>query len=326
MKRREFITLLGGAAGWPLAARAQQPKVPVIGWLDSGSADLQARVVRAFRQGLGETGYVEGRNVAIEYRWAEGQYDRLPALAADLVRRQVTVIATSGGTPPALAARAATTTIPIVFRLGTDPVQAGLVASLNRPGGNLTGASVLNVEVVPKRLELLHELVPTATVMAVLINSANSNAETQSKDAQAAARTLGLQLHVLYASTESEFDAVFATLVQLRAGGLVIGGDPFLSSRLEQLAALTLRHAVPAIHQLREFPAAGGLMSYGAPIIDPSRLAGVYSGRILKGEKPADLPVIQPTKFELVINLKTAKALGLTVSNQMQLLADEVIE
>jgi putative ABC transport system substrate-binding protein len=317
---------MGGAAAWPVTARAQQPAMPVIGWLDSGWADLQAGLVRAFRQGLGETGYVEGRNVAIEYRWAEGQYDRLPALAADLVRRHVTVIATSGGTPPALAAKAATTTIPIVFRLGTDPVQAGLVASLNRPGSNLTGASVLNVAVVPKRMELLHELVPTATVMAVLINSTNSNAETQLKDAQAAARTLGLQLHVLYASTEREFDAVFAALIQQRAGGLVIAADPFFSGRLEQLAALTLRHVVPAIHQLREFPAAGGLMSYGAPTIDSSRLAGAYAGRILKGEKPADLPVIQPTKFELVINLKTAKALGLTVPASMQQLADEVIE
>jgi putative ABC transport system substrate-binding protein len=328
MRRREFITLLGGAASaWPLAARAQERAMSVIGFLDSGSPDLDVNVklVRAFRQGLSEAGYVEGRNVAIEYRWANNDNDRLQELAADLVRRLVTVIFASGGVRPALAAKAATSTIPIVFRIGADPVDAGLVASLNRPGGNLTGVTNLNVEVGPKRLELIHELVPTATI-AFLVNPTNLTTETLLRNAQAAAHTLGLQLHVLQASTEHEFDAVFATLAELRAGGLLIAADPLFSSRIEQLAALTVRHAVPAIHQFREFAAAGGLMSYGASLIDSSRLAGVYSGRILKGEKPADLPVVQPTKFELVINLKTAKALGITVPLTLQAAADDVIE
>jgi putative tryptophan/tyrosine transport system substrate-binding protein len=322
MKRREFIGLLGSSAAWPLAARAQQPAMPVIGFLNSGSPDLDAHLVRAFRQGLGETGYVEGRNVAIEYRWAGGQADRLPALAADLARRQVTVIAATGSTASAAAAKAATAAIPIVFYTAGDPVGAGLVSSLNRPGGNLTGVTTLGAELTPKRLELLHELVPAAPVIAILVAPTNPNAETW----LAAARSLGLQIHFLSARTEREFDTVFASLVQLRAGGLVIGPDGLYVSRSEQLAALALRHAVPTIFQFREFAVAGGLMSYGGDNTDQYRLVGVYTGRILKGEKPADLPVQQATKVELIINLKTAKALGLTVPPSLLGRADEVIE
>jgi putative ABC transport system substrate-binding protein len=325
MQRREFITLIGGAAAaWPLSARAQQPAMPVIGFLHSGSPDMYADRLRTFRQGLKEAGYVEGENVAIEYRWAENQYDRLPALAADLVRRQVAVIAANS--PAALPAKAATTTIPIVFTSGLDPVAVGLVASLNRPGGNLTGIASLNVEIGPKRLELLHELVPTATIFALLLNPTNPYAQTLSRNLQAAARTLGLQLHVLHASTEREIDTVFAILTQLRAGGLVIGPDAFFNDRSEQLAALTVRHAVPAISQYREFAAAGGLMSYGGSTTDSFRQVGVYTGRILKGEKPADLPVVRSTKVEMILNLKTAKALGLTVPLPLIGRADEVIE
>jgi putative ABC transport system substrate-binding protein len=326
--RREFITLVGGAAAaWSLTAQAQQSTMPVVGYFGIASPDLFASRLRAFREGLSENGYVEGRNVLIEYRWAEGHYDRIPGLIADLVRRQVAVIAAPGSTPAVLAAKAATTTIPVVFLTATDPVAAGLVASLNRPGGNLTGVTALTLELGPKQLELLREVVPTATVIALLVNPASRVlAETQSRDLQATARTLGLQLHVLHARTASDFDAVFATLGQLRAGGLVIGGEALFTGRSEQLAALALRHAMPAIYQFREFAAAGGLMSYGANLNDAHRLAGVYTGRILKGAKPADMPVEQSTKFELVINLKTAKALGLEIPPTLLAIADEVIE
>jgi putative ABC transport system substrate-binding protein len=327
MRRREFIARLGGAVvPWPLAARAQQPVIPVIGFLNAASADLFADRVRAFRQGLSETGYVEGQNVAIEYRWADGQNDRLPALAADLVRHRVAVIA-AGTTPGAQAAKTATTIIPIVFQAGVDPVEAGLVASLSRPGGNVTGVTTLSIEVGPKRLELLHELVPKATVIALLVNPTNRTlAETMSRDLQAAAHTLGLQLHVLHATTDRDFDTAFASLLQLRAGALVIGIDSFFTSHSRQLAALTVRHAVPAIFQFREFAAAGGLLSYGGSFTDSYRQAGVYTGRVLKGEKPAELPVVQATKVELILNLKTARALGITVPLTLLGRADEVIE
>jgi putative ABC transport system substrate-binding protein len=303
MRRREFIAWLGGtAAAWPLAVKAQQPAMPVIGILNGASAWEYAERAAAFRQGLSQAGYVEGRNVLIEYRWAEGHYERLPIMAADLVHRGTAVIFANG--PAVMVAKAATTTIPIVFNVASDPVQVGLVASLNRPGGNLTGVSNLGVEVGPKRLELLHELVPTATVIALLINPTSPNAETQSREMQAAARTFGLQLHIVHASAERDFDTVFATLVQVRAGGLVIGPDPFFNSRAEQLVALALRHAMPTISQFRQFATAGGLMSYGGSQTDQYRLAGVYTGRILKGEKPADLPVQQSTKVELIVNMK----------------------
>jgi putative ABC transport system substrate-binding protein len=325
MRRRDVITLLGGAAAaWPLAARAQQA-MPVIGFLNGASPDGYAPYLAAFHQGLKEVGYVEGQNVAIEYRWAEGQYNRLPAMAAELVHRQVSVIAATS-TPANLVAKAATSTIPIVFTSAGDPVQLGLVASLGRPGGNVTGVTQLNVEVGPKRLELARELVPKATLAALLVNPSNPSAETVTRDLHAAAVTLGLQLYVLRASTEAEIDDAFTTFLRQRAGVLVIGSDVFFNSRAERLAALTIRHSVPAIYQLGEFTAAGGLMSYGGSNIDSYRLAGGYTGRILKGEKPADLPVQQSTKVELIINLKTAKALGLTVALSLLGRADQVIE
>ena len=326
MKRREFITLLGSTAAWPLAARAQQPAMPVVGFVNVASRQGYELPLSAFLKGLAEAGYVDGQNVTIEYRWAEGRSDRLPAMAADLVKNGVAVIAATS-TPAALAAKAATTTIPIVFEMGGDPIRLGLVPSLNRPGGNVTGVTQLNVEVAPKRLELLHELLPAATVMALLINPTNpAVAEPQSSDMLSAARTLGLELHVLNASTEPDFNDVFAKLRQLRAGGLVIEADPFFISRNDLLADLTVRHAVPAIFQFREFAAAGGLMSYGGSLPEAYRLAGLYTGRILKGEKPADLPVQQATKVDLVINLKTAKTLGLTIPLPLIGRADEVIE
>ncbi len=326
-KRREFIAFIGGvAAAWPLAARAQQPAMPVIGFLSSETPSGYAHRVAAFRQGLSEASYVEGRNVAIEYRWAEGHNDRLPALAADLVRRPVAVIA-AAGTAAAVAAKAATTTIPIAFSMAVDPVAEGFVASLARPGGNLTGVTSLNVEVGPKRLELLHEVVPSATSMALLVNPTNpSLAEPFSRALQAAARALGLQLHVLHASSEREIEAAFETLVKMRAGGLVIMPDQLFLARTEQLAALTVRHAVPSVHLFRKFAAAGGLMSYGSDEAEYYRLVGIYVGRILKGEKPSGLPVQQVTKVELIINLKTARALGLSIPLPLAGRADELIE
>jgi putative ABC transport system substrate-binding protein len=326
MRRREFITLLGGAASLlPLAARAQQ--LPVIGFLSSASPELYSNRLLTFREGLKETGYIEGQNFTIGYRWAEGYNDRLPSLAADLVRRQVAVIVAGGGTPAALAAKAATTTIPIVFAVGTDPVKAALVASLNRPGGNLTGVTNLNAEVGPKRLELLHELLPTATNIAVLVDPTSpALIEEFLSGLQSAASVLGLQLHVLRASTEHDVDAVFATLDQLRAGGLVIGPSTFFNGLSEQFAALALRHAMPTIYQFRPFAAAGGLVSYGTDETEYYRLVGTYAGKILKGEKPGELPVQQSTKVELIINLKTAKALGINVPLSLLGRADEVIE
>jgi putative tryptophan/tyrosine transport system substrate-binding protein len=327
MQRRDFIKVIAGSAvAWPLAARAQQLAMPVIGFLSNASPDLYAIRLRAFRQGLKEAGYVEGQNVAIEYRWAEGQNDRLPVLATELVHLQVNVIAAAGGTPSALAAQAATTAIPIVFAVAVDPVKIGLVASLNRPGGNLTGITNLNVDVGPKRLELLRELIPTATIIAVLVNPTSPIAEPFSRAMQAAAGTLGLQVHVLQASNELDFERMFADLVRLQAGALVISPDVFFNTRSEQLAALSLRHAVPAIYQYRQFAAAGGLISYGSDETEYYRLIGAYAGRILKGEKPADLPVVQSTKVEMILNLKTAKALGLNVPLPLIGRADEVIE
>ena len=328
MRRREFISLIGGAVGaWPVTLRAQQrPVMPVIGFLGQGTPETDADLVAALRKGLKEIAFVEGQSVAIDFRWPNGQSERLPELATDLVRRRVSAIAATS-TPAALAAKAATGTIPIVFVLGADPIKLGLVASLNRPGGNLTGVANLNVELGPRRLELLHELVPMATVVGLLVNPTNPNlAEPTTKNLRAAAHTLGLQLHILNASTDRDFDTVFATLIQLQLGALVIGADPFFSSRLEQLAALTVRHAVPTVYQTREFTAAGGLMSYGASFTDAFRAAGVYTGRILKGDKPADLPVQQLVKVELIINRKTAKALGLTVPAALLARANEVIE
>jgi putative ABC transport system substrate-binding protein len=325
MRRRDLLLLGGAAISWPLAARAQQKAMPVIGYLSGTSPGPNAPFVAAFRQGLSETGYVEGQNVAIEYRWAEGSYDRLPALAADLVSRKVDVMG-AFGIPLALAAKNATSTIPIVFNSSDDPVAAGLVASLARPGGNLTGVSAMNIELMPKRLELLSELVPQAGIIALLVNPNNANAEPIIRYVQEAARAKGVQLQILKAGTEGEIDAAVSSVAQLHAGALIVGADPFFTGRPELLVALASRHAVPAIYEWREFAAAGGLISYGSSRSAAFRQLGIYAGKILKGAKPADLPVQQPTTFELVVNLKTAKALSLTVPQSILARADEVIE
>src|SRR5262245_25789072 len=325
--RRQFITLLGSAAvTWPIAAQAQQPAMPVIGYLGPESPAAFASRVSAFRQGLGETGYVEDRNIAIEFRWAEGQHSKLAALAAELAGRSVNVIVAPGGAPAALAAKSTTTRIPIIFEMGADPIAMRLVETLNRPGGNLTGVTSLNVQVTPKRLEILHEVVPAATVIAVLLNPTSPTTDSQLRNLQAAADALGVRLHTLHASTERDFNTVFENLVQLRAGGLVVASDTFFATHSEQLAALTVRHAVPAIHQSRDFAIAGGLMSYAGSFLESHRQAGIQTGRILKGDKPADLPVQQVTKVQLIVNLKTAKALGIIVPLSLLGRADEVIE
>ncbi len=326
MNRRELLLLLGGAMTPARALRAQQKAMPVIGFLGSTSPDPYAPFVAAFRQGLNETGYVDGQNVSIEYRWAEGRYDVLPALAADLVGRKVDLIAASGGNVSALAAKNATSTIPIVFATGGDPVGEGLVASLARPGGNVTGVTFMFAELTPKRLELLSELVPQARVIALLTNPNSPGTERMIQDVQEGARAKGMQLPILKASTETEIDAAFASLLQLRAGALLVGADPFFFSRREQLVMLASRYAVPAIYQYPEFAASGGLIAYGSSVTAAYRRVGIYAGRILKGAKPADLPIEQPTRFELVVNLNTAKALGLTVPPSILARADEVIE
>jgi putative tryptophan/tyrosine transport system substrate-binding protein len=326
VRRREFIAAVGCAAAWPRVVRAQQPAMPVIGYLSSFPANTNPDLTQAFRHGLNDTGFVEGRNITIEYRWAEeGRYDRLPMMAADLVGRRVAVLFASP-IPAALAAKAATATTPIVFAIGSDPVETGLVASLNRPGGNVTGATFLSVELGAKRLELLRDLVPKITSIALLVNPNNPNAAPQTKDMQAATTALGLQLNILSAGSHGDFDNAFATLAQQRTDALVVSADPFFISHRDQLVALAVRHSVPAIYYAREFAAAGGLISYASSFADSFRQAATYVGRILRGERPADLPVMQPTKFELVINLKTAKALGIAVPPTLLALADEVIE
>jgi putative ABC transport system substrate-binding protein len=328
MRRRDFIKgIAGSAISWPLAARAQQPTMPAIGFLNSASPDSYAPQLTGFRQGLREVGYTEGQNVTIEFRWAKSRYDRLRELAAELVHRQVAIIVATGGSVSGIAAKSVTTTIPIVFTSGGDPVQLGLVKSLNRPGGNVTGVSLFTSTLAAKRLELLHELVPAARVIALLVNPANPNSEPDTIAVQAAAPAMGLQIVVLKASNGAEIDAAFAAMKQINVGALVVGADPtFDNTGRDQLIVLTARHAIPAIYDWRDVAAAGGLVSYGSNLAEGYRLAGLYTGRILKGEKPGDLPVQQPAKFEFVINLKTARTLGLTISNQMQLVADEVIE
>ena len=327
MNRRDTVLALAALGNAPLLGYAQQPATPVVGLLGSESLELWASRMRAFHQGLGEMGYIEGRNLAIDYRWAEGHNDRLPALAAELVNRRVTVIAAPGSTPATLAAKAATSTIPIVFWIGSDPIELGIVANMNRPEGNLTGVTTLNHKLVAKRVELMHELVPGARSIALLVNPTSPNlTKIAIEDSQAAARSLSVELHVLNASTEPDFDLVFAKLIQLRAGGLVIGTDAFFTSRLEKLAALAIRHRVPAVYHFREFVAAGGLISYGGSITDAFRETGAYTGRILKGEKPANLPIQQVKIVDLYVNLKTAKALGINVPNILIARANEVIE
>ncbi len=323
MNRRDLMALLGGAAAWPVVARAQQEGLPVVGYLSASNSATAP--MAAFHQGLKELGYVGGQNIAIEYRWAEGRYDRLPALAADLVTHRVAVLA-ANPLPAALAAKAASTTIPIVFMIGGDPVQTGLVNSLNRPGGNLTGSTFFTGAVITKRLELLLELVPKPTLVGVLGNPANPTAVGDTNGVRAAASALSQRIHVLNASTPGEIDAAFATLVMEHAGALLIGNDPFLNTRRDQLALLAARHAIPTIYPLREYVSAGGLMSYGTDVNDSARQQGLYVGRILKGDKPNDLPVVQPTKFEFIVNLKTAKALGITIPPNLLAIADEVIE
>jgi len=326
MRRREFIALLGGTAAWPLAAHAQQSVMPVVGFLSIAAPLPFAHLVTGFRRGLQEGGFVEGSTVAIEYRWAEGQYDRLPALAADLVRRKVAVIVTSGGDNPALAVKAATASIPIVFNVGDDPVKVGLVASLARPGGNATGVNIFTVELVEKRLGLLLDVVPAALLVAVLSNPSFAPAAANARVAELTLRRLGKDVITIHARTESEIDAAFAQMAQGRPGALLVGSDPFFNSRREQITALAARYRIPAVYEWREFAEAGGLMSYGTNLVEAYRLQGIYAGRIIKGEKPADLPVVQLSKFELVINLKSANALGLDLPASVLTRADEVIE
>ena len=326
MRRREFIAALGGAAAWPLAARAQQPPMPVIGFLNAVSPGPWANLLAAFHKGLNETGYVEGRNVTIEYRWAEGKYDRLPVLAADLVRRMVSVIVATGGTPSALAVKSATKTIPVVFTVGADPVSLGLVESLNRPAGNMTGVNLLVSTLGAKRLGLMRDLVPTARLMAMLVNPDNVLAKLQQVDIQQAAVAINQDLRILTASSERELDAAFESMLQFGVQALLVGSDAFFNSRRDKITTLAARHRIPALYEEREFAVAGGLISYGTSISDGYRQAGLYTGRVLRGEKPADLPVVQVTKFELVINLKTAKTLGVKISDNFLTLADEVIE
>jgi putative tryptophan/tyrosine transport system substrate-binding protein len=325
--RRDFITLVGGAvAAWPLAARAQQPTMPVIGLLSARSPEESAHLIAAFRQGLAEGGFVEGQNVAIEFRWARGQYDLLPALAADLVSRRVNVLTTAGGEPAAVAAKRATSTIPIVFGSGSDPVRAGLVESWNRPGGNATGITFMTTLMEPKRLGLLRDLVPGVPLVGVLLNPSFPPAERQLQDIEEAARSVDQRIVIAKAGTDAELDAAFATLIKASVGGLLVGADPYFDTRRERIVAFAQQQRLPAIYQFREFAVAGGLLSYGIDVVDAYRQYGVYTARILKGARPADLPVLQPTKFELVVNLKTARALGVKISDNLLSLADEVIE